>query len=336
MIASLTVAACGATPPTLPSLDTEIGSSSVTGGEAQTGETGDDAPPDSAESGPVSSTTGGPAGTSTSAAGPVLVFDDELFDFGSAALDAPQSAGLMLRNEGDEATVGLMVAIEGDGFSTGRNRSPLACREVLGAGDHCVIAVDFVAGELGPATGTVRAAADNAAEAELSLVAAGAGLSEELLANPDAEMTGSPPPGWMAVVSEWSATTQFAYTGRRSFSPVGLGFVSDAILEQVVDLTGFANAVSGGLATVEFFGAQRASNGGNDPGTMEIVALDASGTELDAVASRPTAPATWQVWEPTLALPRATAMLRVRLTCIGGGFSCNAFFDGLSLRLRYD
>jgi hypothetical protein len=326
------VAACAASPPSLPELggETEGGTTQASAGDT----TGNPADVGSG-SATGDATASGSASDTAPPVGAQLVLDAGCVQLPPVDSGGASEQTVTVRNAGDEAAVGLLATIDAAEFTVATTGRVDACGEVLGPQQTCSVTVQLVGKAFGPRDATLTIAADNADGVETCLHGEVTGATTNLLVNGDAEQAGQPPPGWTQVDGVWQTTTQFSHTGARSLQAALFLAGPELVLAQVVDVTTWQAAVTTGAASVALEGWLRSSNAGNDPGRLEISARDGDGLELDTWSSANVSPNDWEFTELGGLLPATTATVEVRLVCVAGGFACNAFFDDLVVTLSY-
>lgn len=314
----------------------------VTGGaNDSTSASSNDVTSDSAD-GTTVDTPGGESTTTPGGELALLVFTEApLYDFTLVALSTEERHVVTLTNTGGQAATAIVPTAPDEPFGLAGTDWPGTagnCGEALEPGASCLVDLTFTPGRLGPAAGTLTLDYDDGEaqrQVELGLAGAGSGTIQ-LLDNGDAEASGDPPPSWIELSGTgWYVTNAMFHGGAQSIT-AGYEPNGEVVLAQPLDVSGFAGLIDAGGLSVTFSGWTRSAGDANDPSFFRVDFDDGLGANIDAFQGTEQASATWVQSTDARAVPIGTRTIAVRLHCSkGGGSTCDAFFDDMSLAVSY-
>jgi hypothetical protein len=358
VLLALAVAGCGFDASGLGHGGDEIGEDAEASGSEEQGTSAGDAA--SSDGGPTSASTTQGDGTSTgvdpsgaddtSAAdtanpGGALVEIEEAptFGFGDVALGATSSHAFVLRNVGGATATDLAASIaEGpfalDGEWPGAGGT---CTTALDPGQECTVAIAFAPTLPGVLQRElVIAYGDGAGPAEgvCAMRGGGAGASDNLVVNGDAETSSDPPTGWTEIAgSQWytagGESGMAPHGGVRSFWPAT---ANEAELVQDVPVDKFAEAIENGGLRFEFEVWMRSYTQGQDD-RRTILEYRAGGDRVLATFDTDWgSDVEWESYTDDREAPADTVEIRVRLLChLVSGVYCDGAYDDIVLRAVY-
>lgn len=274
---------------------------------------------------------------------PLLALSDgPTFDFGAIDVGNQLVHSFTLTNNGDALATGIDGASLADPFAfTGAFPGAAGtCGSSLPAGDGCTIEVRFTPGQIGPHAGTLSIVSDGPS-VDREMMGGGAGRSDNLIANPGGESTGSPPPSWTnAGAGNWMAGNW----GAGFPTPTGNNYLTatdgpndqDYVLRQDVSLEAWAALSDLGVLRLSFQGEARSLQDDNDSHRIRVRYRDAGGAVLDTWDTSWQGTGTWTLRSDERIAPAGTRSVRVDLMCRKTfGAYCDGYFDELELRASY-
>jgi hypothetical protein len=326
---------CPAEPPAFPPPAAADGSGDDGDAGGGTGTTAMPPTDDGSTAAPAASdgTTGEPEAT-------VLMLDVPGLDFGDVDTADAATDCVVVLNVGSVTATGLSGSVSGEGFAFAGGAYPGTagtCGDSLDIADSCELDLAFTPGDLGPVGGMLEVAADNADPVVATLGGVGTGSTPNLLVNGDAEMLGTPPPGWVENAGAWSAAADLAVRpqgGTGVFVGESTGNELEIALRQSVDVSAYADLVDRDDLELDFLGWQRGNGPNSEPGQIVLAVLDARGDTLEAWNSGMDTPFAWTELSLLEPLPAGTRTVSVTLECQAFlGSVCDAYFDDLELYL---
>jgi hypothetical protein len=284
-----------------------------------------------------SGSSGEPGGTAD------LQLSESAFDFAVIDVGASTSHTFTLTNTGDAAASGVTPVVMPAPFSI----ASTSCGASIDPEASCTIDVEFAPGLIGPAEGTLSVAYDDgqaAAGIDATLDGAGAGRTENLLQNADAESCASnEPSNWTEVASNsWNCIGEFF--GQMAHGGATMIFagdppdgVNELVLAQTVAVPDdIAAHVLDGALGVRFTGWSQSAAPGDDPRRFRMEFLDAGGATLESWDSGWAGNVGWTETVETRVPALGTTQVRVVLECdYNSGTYCSALFDDVALHFVY-
>jgi hypothetical protein len=341
----LWASACVGAPPAPPAGET--GGSSGGGGSTAIDPTGVAGSTGGASISTSGAASSGPEPTSSTADGtsvggeghPLIVISHgPVLDFGARNLGELAMHSFTVANEGDVDALELEVVELASPFTIASHD----CAPTLAARSSCQVDVEFQPTFFGDHAGELRIAIDDvgqSVEVARPFTGRAVGATGNLLINGGGESgsaTDVPPMGWtIGYGPNWSSgwdevvPVEGARTISAGWGPPGVNAFS---LHQAIDVSSLTTW--GDAAGVRLYhrAFQRSETDGNDPTSVVLRVLDASGAELGAFPSSPYAGTAWNESVSNVLAPPGTTTVVLELLCDRQlNDWCGGFFDGVEV-----
>ncbi len=242
-----------------------------------------------------------------------------------------------MQNTGGEAATDVAANASG-GFSITADD----CPSTLEPAESCTLTLRAPTTQLGPLGGELAVEYTNASGDDVATVALTTevtGSTGELVPDGGFETCDE---GWAAIAGNWDcgATDIDGITSYAGASFLGgatganntvLTYRSD------IDASEFASAIETGETMVDFSAFARVYSTDDNEHRIRVVYLDAANDVISTTGTNFQSFTSWTEFAFSEAAPVDTATVRINLQCQKtGGSRCDAYFDGVSLSVRYD